>query len=76
MPVGLGLSVFAADKGVPLIAVATDTNHHDHPASAMLDWFRNRRMQMADSIVLWMHAPMKTNEIKDWVAVLKAFEKE
>ena len=74
IPAGLGLSMFAADRGVPLVAVATDMNHHDHPASAMLDWFHNRKMRINDSLVLWMHSPMKAEGIKDWGKVLKQLE--
>jgi len=73
-PAGLGLSMFAADRGVPLIAVASDTSHHDHPASAMLDWFREKRMRVGDSLVLWMHAPLKAGSVKDWSRVLSILE--
>lgn len=37
MPVGLALSLIAALHGASHVAVATATNHHDHPASAMID---------------------------------------
>ena len=36
--VGYPLAVYLAVKGVPLVAVATDANHHNHPASAFMDW--------------------------------------
>jgi hypothetical protein len=32
----------AALNGAKYVAVVTDTNHHDHPASAMLDAFDSR----------------------------------
>ena len=38
MPIGWGLALLAAKKKVKYVAVATDTNHHDHPASAVLDY--------------------------------------
>ena len=37
MPVGWALAIQAALNGAKYVAVATDMNHHDHPASAMLD---------------------------------------
>lgn len=37
MPVGFALSLMAVLNGAKYVAVVTDTNHHDHPASAMLD---------------------------------------
>lgn len=42
MPVGFALSLMAAIHGARYIAVVTDTNHHDHPASAMLDTFASQ----------------------------------
>lgn len=37
MPVGWSLALVAATRGAKYVAVASDTNHHDHPASAMID---------------------------------------
>lgn len=37
MPVGLVLALLAAKNGAKYVAVVTATNHHCHPASAMLD---------------------------------------
>lgn len=37
MPVGWSLALLAASRGAKYVAVATDMNHHNHPASAMLD---------------------------------------
>ncbi len=37
MPVGWSLALQAAKNGAKFVAVVTDTNHHHHPASAMLD---------------------------------------
>lgn len=42
MPVGFALSLMAAIHGAKYVAVVTDTNHHDHPAAAMLDPFLSR----------------------------------
>lgn len=37
MPVGWSLALFAARRGAKYVAVISDMNHHDHPASAMID---------------------------------------
>ena len=37
MPFGWSLGLTAAMRGAKYVAVASDVNHHDHPASAMLD---------------------------------------
>lgn len=37
MPVGWSLALVAAKRGAKYVAVASDLDHHSHPASAMLD---------------------------------------
>lgn len=39
MPLGSMIALLAIYRGVKNIAIVTDTNHHDHPASAALDFF-------------------------------------
>lgn len=39
MPVGFGLALLAVLRGAKMVFVATATNHHDHPTSAMFDDF-------------------------------------
>lgn len=68
--VGYSLSIKLALLGVSRIAVATDTNHHHHPASAIMDWFRDRAFQVNEATVAWMHAPMTEEGVKDWSKVL------
>lgn len=41
MPVGFALALLAAKNGAKYIAVVTVENHHNHPASAMLDRLEN-----------------------------------
>ena len=50
MPVGFAIALMASLHGVKYVAVVTDTNHHDHPASAMLDTFASRCHQEHDSV--------------------------
>lgn len=40
MPLGTSLAFLALSQGIKLVAVVTDTNHHNHPASATFDVFR------------------------------------
>ena len=39
MPVGIFLALLAAKNGARYVAVFTDSNHHEHPASACFDAF-------------------------------------
>src|SRR3990167_3374487 len=55
--VGFPLMLALTMAGIQLVAVATDTNHHNHPASAMVDWF-GEPMTINGATVLIMHAPM------------------
>jgi CheY-like chemotaxis protein len=63
-PAGFSLSVKLAVLGVPKVAVATDTSHHDHPASATIDWFGSP-LFVNGNTVLWIHAPTEDG-LKDW----------
>lgn len=56
-------------KTIPLIAVATDTNHHNHPMSAIVDWF-HEPLTVNGGKVLIMHSPMSVDGSKDWSVVL------
>lgn len=72
--VGYPLAVYLAKKGVRYVAVATDTNHHNHPASAMMDWLSGESVSINGCSATFMHAPMKDvggKQVKDWPAVLK-----
>lgn len=68
--VGFAMVLAMAMAGVPLIAVATDTNHHAHPASALVDWFSGRVLTINGSTALIMHSPMCSDGTKDWGTVL------
>ena len=67
--VGFPLMLALTMAGIPLVAVATDTNHHNHPASAMVDWF-GEPMTINGATVLIMHAPMCENGAKNWGEIL------
>ena len=54
------------------IAVATDTNHHNHPMSAAVDWFgRNQKLVVNGSTALIMHAPLCEDRAKNWENILE-----
>lgn len=69
MDFGIGTAFELARLGVPLVAVATDSNHHSHPASAMVDWFDGEPFRVNEALVVIMHSPMQ-GEVKDWARVL------
>ena len=43
MPLGTIIALLAITRGVKNVAVVTDKNHHDHPASAAFDCFRKSK---------------------------------
>lgn len=56
--------------GIPKIAVVTDTNHHAHPLSAMVDWFDQTSFTINGSRVLIRHAKFHPDGTKDWCHAL------
>lgn len=69
--VGFPLMLALAGIGIKLVAVATDTNHHNHPASAMVDWFAHKPLTIDGGKAMVMHAPM-IGGVKDWAAILQS----
>ncbi len=67
---GFPLALALAKAGIRLVAVATATNHHNHPASAMVDWFEREPLTVNGAKVVIMHAPMCDDRTKDWGKVL------
>jgi CheY-like chemotaxis protein len=84
MPVGFALALLAALRGAKYVAVVTATNHHNHPASAMLDrlgssyWRDGMRPNFVINGARAMfvhHTPVQVEglgEGKDWGKVLAA----
>lgn len=73
--VGYPLAVYLATEGIR-VAVATDTNHHHHPACAMMDWLIGKEVNINGHRVCFMYAPMKEIDgawVKDWPVVLGRF---
>ena len=74
LAVGYPLAVLLAAEGIRYVAVATDASHHDHPASALMDWMSGTEFNVNGNRVRFMHAPMKQIDgawVKDWPEVLK-----
>lgn len=65
MPIGLILALRASMADVDGIVVITDTNHHNHPMSAAIDWVRGIH-RIGNSWALYDHAPMTDDRRKDW----------
>ncbi|MEK7158000.1 MAG: hypothetical protein AAB733_00280 [Patescibacteria group bacterium] len=68
--IGFPLVLELTRLGIPRVAVATDTGHHDHPMSAIVDWFRDTNLMVNGARVLILHAPMCEDGTKDWEGIL------
>jgi hypothetical protein len=68
--VGFPLALSLALMGVRLIGVATDMNHHNHPMSAIVDWFPHQ-LTVNQSCVLFKHARLNDDGSKDWGRLLQ-----
>lgn len=65
-PLVLDLSLL----GIPRIVVATDTNHHNHPMSAVVDWFGGKLQSVNGAMVKIIHARLNADSSKDWAHAL------
>jgi len=68
--IGFPLVLELTRLGIPRVAVATDTNHHNHPMSAVVDWFHSAVLAVNGAKVLIMHAPLCEDGTKDWCKIL------
>jgi len=74
MPVGWSLALVAAKRGAKYVAVASDLDHHSHPASAMLD--RLGFLTVEGALILFTNNVNLVNIVgtkergKDWGNVL------
>lgn len=75
--IGFPLAMSLAGK-VKRIAVATDTNHHNHPMSAVVDWFGygEKPLVINGTTVLIIHARLVEGQdgvkVKNMVLVLQS----
>jgi hypothetical protein len=49
-------------------------NHHNHPMSAIVDWFSGETLTICDSRVAIMHAPTQADGTKNWIAILERLQ--
>ena len=68
--IGFPLAIELARLGLPKIAVATDTNHHNHPMSAVVDWFEGKALTINGAVVRISHAVLVNDGAKDWAKAL------
>ncbi|MFA5186189.1 MAG: response regulator [Patescibacteria group bacterium] len=69
MPLGIFLALQALRSGVKRVGLLTDTNHHDHPASAALDHLG--RMELGESVLVVNN---NSGPDKRWDKLLERFQ--
>lgn len=70
--VGYALALDLPYGNVGAVVVATDTNHHNHPLSAMVDWFHNSPLIVNGKSVRIIHASLNEDSTKNWSDALKS----
>ena len=70
--VGYVLALDLAQANVGAVVVATDTNHHNHPLSALVDWFSGKSLTVNGKPVRITHARLHEDGTKDWVRALQS----
>ncbi len=68
--VGFPMVLELSRLGIKRIAVVTDTNHHHHPMSAIVDWFHGVALEVNGAKVLINYAPLLEGGVKDWARIL------
>ena len=71
--IGFPMALELSRHGIIRIAVATDTNHHNHPMSAVVDWFSSEALFVNGAKVMILHAPLYKDHmdwVKDWGKIL------
>lgn len=83
IPAGIFFALMAAKNGVKYVGLLTDTNHHNHPASALLDAFLGGPMSIDGAKVVMTNShffletqkaegsdPQHPSQIKRWDKLL------
>ncbi len=68
--IGFPLVLELSRLGIKKIAVATDMNHHNHPMSVAVDWFRSAVLTVNDAKVIIRHSSMCGDGTKNWGNIL------
>ena len=72
--VGFPMILELSRLGIKKVAVATDTNHHNHPMSAIVDWFYGKTLTVNGAKIIITHSPMCDDGTKNWGKVLASLE--
>ena len=72
--VGYALAIDLPYGNVGGVVVATDTNHHNHPLSAIVDWFHDKSLIVNGKPVRIIHASLNEDGTKNWVKALQALQ--
>ena len=70
--VGYALALDLPYGNVGAVVVATDTNHHNHPLSAIVDWFHSSSLAVNGKPVRIIHASLNEDGTKNWMKALQA----
>lgn len=70
-PAGVFVALAAARAGVPLVAVVTDASHHDHPATAAIDFLAWGEPIKIESSRVLLVAARTSAGVKDWVCAIE-----
>jgi len=73
MPLGTTIALLALTVGIKNVAVATDADHHDHPASAAFDRFRSRNTPSGVKVLCTNHVNFILFDEETWEPVEHAF---
>jgi CheY-like chemotaxis protein len=71
IPIGFVLMLLAGLNGVKFAIMATDTNHHDHPMSASVDWLHTNPVRINGMLAWFTHAYLNADGSKDWKTLLE-----
>jgi len=76
MPIGIFLVLLALKQGARKIGLLTDTNHHDHPASACVDVFQSQSFPVGDVKIIvsnsYRHLNTESGQrVKNWKQLLE-----
>ena len=72
--VGYALALYLPYVSVGAVVVATDTNHHNHPLSAIADWFSGKPLTVNGKPVRITHAKLNEDGTKDWTHALQLLQ--
>ncbi|MFH1405266.1 MAG: hypothetical protein ABIH21_04190 [Patescibacteria group bacterium] len=70
--IGFALALFAISHDVQHVVVLTDTNHHNHPMSAVVDWVGGCKYNSKTRLDI-RHAHLREDGSKDWKQAVDSY---